>query len=88
NAPAADDALGQHLRGQLSPETQRELTNTPTAANDAQSRLRELLLADFNRLLRSDTLYEPARFRNVPLSAATQKLIAAGATGTDDRLVL
>jgi MFS family permease len=69
------DPVSTYLRSSLSPETQRELMGyadgTPVPAT-----LREHLLEELNEELKSKSLYESERFREVTLREQTRNLAA------------
>jgi hypothetical protein len=76
----AGDDVSKYLQGQFASETKQLLENYHDA-NPPPASLQRALLAELNRLLHSDSLYNQQRYAQVTLSADTRQLLAQNPQG-------
>jgi hypothetical protein len=72
---ANTDSVSRYITGQLSPETLSVVQNYDPA-RPPNSRLRDPLLSELNRLIKAASFYDPDRFAGVTLRAETKALLA------------
>lgn len=74
--PRIDDFVSLFVRGKLSEDTLRLLSNYTGGTNDL---LKEYLRDDFNRIIQGSLIYDPKRFSGVLLSSNTLQLLHSDA---------
>ena len=75
----ADD-LSKYLGSQLSPDTQKLLSNYDNGLNP---KLQQALIDDLNKIIREQSIYEPQRFSNFTLSSESMSLLTENPQGSD-----
>jgi signal transduction histidine kinase len=78
--PARDDGVSQFLAPQLSPATSNLLSSYDSGTNAV---LQQALVADFNRVIQSGSIFDPQRFGGVRLSADATKMLVHPVTAMD-----
>ncbi|MEK7752170.1 MAG: hypothetical protein AAB654_09665, partial [Acidobacteriota bacterium] len=79
---AGRDPLSQFVHAGLSSDTLRRLEQHNPAGADSRA-LRNALAADLTRLIQSGPLYEPQRFKHVPLTQAVRRLLEQNPEGEE-----
>ncbi|MDB6021397.1 MAG: Na+/solute symporter [Pedosphaera sp.] len=70
--PVAQSGIAQYLNQQLTASTRNSLSNYDGGTN---AELQTALLADLNRIIQSELIYDVQRFASVKLSEETSKLV-------------
>ena len=78
----ADDPLSKYIREQFSAETQK-LLDAYYESDTLSDSLREALIDELNKLIKSENLYEEERFAQVKLTKKTKELIKNNPKGEE-----
>jgi SSS family solute:Na+ symporter len=76
------DGVSQYLNGRFSETTRQTLSAQQGPGSDA-GLLKEALVQEFNRVIRSQAIYEEQRFAGVKLAEETRRLLGQNPTGKD-----
>ncbi len=79
--PSTNDGISHFLADRLSPETKELLSNYTHGTN---APLQRALAADLNHIVQLGPIYDPERFANVKLSAATSNLLNQKLQGSNE----
>jgi signal transduction histidine kinase len=79
--PSTNDGVSQYVAEHLSAETRSLLSNYTRGTN---APLQRALAADLNRIVQAGPIYDPNRFANVKLSAATSNLLNQKLQGSNE----